>query len=136
MTSRRARELRLPSSRTASDRPLQPWRDTPTAPGDDPAAASSPPALLPLPPLGAARLRRAAGVTLGLVAAAVAVLLTALVAGLPLLPAAVAAGVLLAAARGVPLVVHVAHLREVRRRGVPSHTEGLDPERPTGGTAA
>ena len=86
--------------------------------------------------MDAARLRRAAFVTLGLAGAAAVVLLTAVVAGLPLLPAGIAAGVLLVAGKAAPLVVHALHLREVRRHGGTVDVEGRDQAGPLGGTAA
>ena len=136
MTSLRARELRLLSSRAASDQPPQARPDTPAALADGDAGALSSPARRPLPPVDAQRLRRAAFATLGLGGAAVAVLLTAVVAGLPLLPAGIAAGVLLTAGQAVPLVVHALHRREVRRRGGTVDTAGHDPGGPLDGTAA
>ena len=130
MTSHRAHELRLLSSRAASDHHARQARGTtPPAPGDSDAAS-------PVPPLDPARLRRAAFVTLGLAGAAAAVLLTAVVAGLPMLPAGIAAGVLLTAAKAAPLVVHGRHLREVRRHAEAVDTAGPDPGGPLGGTAA
>jgi hypothetical protein len=135
MTSRRARELRSLSSRVASDHLPQTWAGAPSAPRGGHAVASSSPGRLPLTPPDAARLRRAGVVAVILGVAALAVVATAFLAGLPLLPAAVAAGVLLAAARAVPLAVHLAHLREVRRRDEPADVPGLDAEGRLGGTS-
>jgi hypothetical protein len=136
MPSRRARELQSLSSRTASPHPV-PGGGAPTATRDGRGDASPSPLPRPLPAPDAARVRRGGAVAVVLGVAALAVVATAVVAGLPLLPAAVAAGVLLTAARAVPLAVHLAHLRQVRGRDEPAVVAGrLGGGGPAPGTAA